>query len=80
MLDEINQLYFERRGLLLQLAGSQPPDAAEALRLQLRAAELQAGLDGWTGGWFGEQSLGFGEQRGGKPSTPTPASTEQSRR
>ena len=52
VIDEINQLYFERRGLLEQLA--QPGDAPDLDRraLALRADELAAGLDAWTGGWF----------------------------
>jgi hypothetical protein len=49
--DEINQLYFERRALLerLRLPGA---DEAERRALALRAEELAAGLDAWTGGWF----------------------------
>jgi hypothetical protein len=52
VLDEINQLYFERRGLLQLLA--QPADAGDQdlLAVARRAAELAAGLDAWTGGWF----------------------------
>ena len=52
VLDEITQLYFERRRTLRELA-SQPPGAAgEAARLRLRADELGSGLDAWTGGWW----------------------------
>ena len=40
VLDEVNQLYFDRQRAL---------QAGEALR----AGELAAGLDAWTGGWFG---------------------------
>jgi hypothetical protein len=50
VLDEITQLYFERRRVLIELAAAQTPE--EALRLRLRAAELAAGIDAWTGGWF----------------------------
>jgi outer membrane protein TolC len=50
VLDEITQLYFERRRVLVELAAAETP--AEALRLRLRAAELAAGIDAWTGGWF----------------------------
>jgi hypothetical protein len=52
-LDEINQLYFERRRVLFTLDALSPEsDVLEAERLRLRAQELAAGLDGWTGGWF----------------------------
>jgi hypothetical protein len=50
VLDEITQLYFERGRVLIELAAAQAPE--EALRLRLRAAELAAGIDAWTGGWF----------------------------
>ncbi len=52
VLDEVTQLYFERRRVLAELAArpTAPPD--EKLRLRLRAAELAAGIDAWTGGWF----------------------------
>jgi hypothetical protein len=51
VLDEVNQLYYERRRALLELEAAQEPREAE--RLRLRADELAAGLDAWTGGWFG---------------------------
>jgi len=51
VLDEVNQLYYERRRSLLELEAAQDPREAE--RLRLRADELAAGLDAWTGGWFG---------------------------
>jgi hypothetical protein len=50
VLDEITQLYFDRRRVLAELAAAESP--ADALRLRLRAAELAAGIDAWTGGWF----------------------------
>jgi hypothetical protein len=50
VLDEITQLYFERRRVLVELASAETP--ADAIRLRLRAAELAAGIDAWTGGWF----------------------------
>jgi hypothetical protein len=50
VLDEITQLYFERRRVLAELAAAATPD--DAIRLRLRAAELAAGIDAWTGGWF----------------------------
>ncbi|MDH3685831.1 MAG: hypothetical protein OEP95_06365, partial [Myxococcales bacterium] len=52
VLDEVNQLYFERRRVLLELAEA-PGRSAESARHRLRADELAAGLDAWTGGWFG---------------------------
>jgi hypothetical protein len=55
VLDEINQLYFERRRVLLQLAGLGTDAGEEAARLRLRADELAAGLDAWTGGWWSAQ-------------------------
>lgn len=57
VLDEITQLYFERRRVLAKLARLGPAahgDEADGLRL--RADELAAGLDAWTGGWFGRRS------------------------
>ena len=67
VLDEITQLYFERRRVLVELAGAASP--AEALRLQLRAAELAAGIDAWTGGWFSRAAR---ETASGAPPDPTP--------
>jgi hypothetical protein len=67
VLDEVNQLYYERRGIVLQLrvlaeagpaeasADAASGGAADAVKLALRAVELAAGLDAWTGGWFSEQ-------------------------
>jgi hypothetical protein len=52
VLDEVNQLYFDRQRALAA-AQAAPPDAPEAARERLRAAELAAGLDAWTDGWFG---------------------------
>ncbi len=54
VLDEITQLYYERRRVLAELAGTRDP--AAALRLRLRADELAAGVDAWTGGWFGRHT------------------------
>jgi hypothetical protein len=53
VLDEVTQLYFERRRVLAELAAEPDAPPEEKLRLQLRAAELAAGIDAWTGGWFG---------------------------
>lgn len=51
VLDEVTQLYHERRRVLLALREG-GVDGAELARLRLRADELAAGLDAWTGGWF----------------------------
>ena len=51
VLDELTQLYFERKRVILQRAALQPT-SAQARQLQLRAEELAAGMDAWTGGWF----------------------------
>jgi hypothetical protein len=53
VLDEINQLYFERQRVLASIEAP-PPDTTPAL-LRLRADELASGLDAWTGGWFSAQ-------------------------
>jgi hypothetical protein len=55
VLDEINQLYFERRRALLERAALDEPESLEGERLRLRASELAAGLDAWTGGWWSGQ-------------------------
>ena len=52
MLDELNQLYFDRRRTLVALDAYGDKSDPEAVLLQLRAEELAAGLDAWTGGWF----------------------------
>ncbi|HSJ96240.1 MAG TPA: hypothetical protein VLC53_04160, partial [Myxococcota bacterium] len=55
VLDELNQLYFDRRRArdAAALAG---PGSPESAREALRAEELAAGLDAWTGGWFGPRA------------------------
>ncbi len=52
ILDEVNQLYFDRRRTLVALDAYGDKSDPEAVLLQLRAEELAAGLDAWTGGWF----------------------------
>ncbi len=56
VLDEVTRLYFERRRVLLALASGPGSTREEAARLRLRADELAAGLDAWTGGWFGRRA------------------------
>lgn len=59
VLDEVTQLYFERRRVLAELSAlSDAPPPGEKLRLELRAAELAAGIDAWTGGWFSRARAG----------------------
>ncbi len=55
VLDEITQLYFDRRRALHALNAYADPDDPEAVALRLRADELAAGIDAWTGGWFGRR-------------------------
>jgi len=52
VLDEVNHLYFERQRVLLERAALEDLRSPKAIRLALRAAELAAGLDSWTGGWW----------------------------
>ena len=55
VLDEVNQLYFDReraRQALLRFVDRSDP---EAVALRIRIDELAAGLDAWTGGWFSER-------------------------
>lgn len=52
VMDELQQVYFERHRVLLTLANHPDPGDLEAARLRLRAAELASGLDAWTGGWW----------------------------
>jgi hypothetical protein len=56
VLDEITQLYFERRRVLMDLASLGPDADSEAFELRRRADELAAGIDAWTGGWFGRHA------------------------
>jgi hypothetical protein len=70
VLDEINQLYFERRRVLLERALLPDPASPEAERLALRARELGAGLDAWTGGWWSRQV---------EPLSPRPTDPEEER-
>jgi hypothetical protein len=55
VLDEITQLYFERRRTLREIAAL-GADSPQTEPLQQRAAELAAGLDAWTGGWFSRRT------------------------
>ena len=68
MLDEIAQLYFERRRAQLDSAIERDPHLAA--RLRLRADELAAGLDAWTGGWWSAQLAVSSPQGPTQESTP----------
>ncbi len=70
VLDEITQLYFERRRVLMELAALDPAGLADAARLRLRADELAAGLDAWTGGWFGREAPPLFSRHDGGPDHP----------
>ncbi len=70
VLDEIDQLYFERRRVLLERSLLPDPNSPEAERLALRARELAAGLDAWTGGWWSQRS---------EPSSPRATDSQEER-
>ncbi len=55
LLDEVNQLYFDRRRASIALRGFADRNDPEAVALAIRCDELAAGLDAWTGGWFSAQ-------------------------
>ncbi len=50
VLERVNRLYFERRRVLAQL--DREPQPADAGSLEIKAHELAAQLDAWTGGLF----------------------------
>ncbi|MBW2382054.1 MAG: hypothetical protein JRG92_00405 [Deltaproteobacteria bacterium] len=52
VLDEVTQLYFDRRRALIALGAFADRRDPEAVALEIRSRELAAGLDAWTGGWF----------------------------
>jgi hypothetical protein len=72
MLDEVTQLYFERRRVLLSLREA-AGDAAECARLRLRADELAAGLDAWTGGFFSRHAPPLAAVASDRSPRPSPA-------
>ena len=55
VLDEVTQVYFERQRALAE-AALLPEGDARVGALARRARELAARLDGWSGGWWSEQS------------------------
>jgi hypothetical protein len=48
---------------LLALDAHPDKHSPEAAALRLRAQELAAGLDAWTGGWFSRAAAGSEEMR-----------------
>ena len=63
VLDEVNQIYFERLSVDAQLAtpvrrgsvGDETQAQADRFSLELRRGQLDAALDAWTGGWWSQQ-------------------------
>jgi hypothetical protein len=52
VLERVNRLYFERRRVLARIAELPPAAGAERREQEIRADELAAQLDAWTGGAF----------------------------
>jgi hypothetical protein len=52
VLERVNRLYFERLRVLARLGALPPGPGAERVEAELRALELAAHLDAWTGGVF----------------------------
>jgi photosystem II stability/assembly factor-like uncharacterized protein len=52
ILNEVTNLYYERRRLKLELLMSPPQDELDKLRKQLEIEEITASLDGLTNGYF----------------------------
>jgi len=58
VLDEVNQIYFERRRAIIALGRLGDPDGAgseQAIELRIRIDELTAKLDAWTDGFFSRE-------------------------
>jgi len=70
VLDEITRFYFDRQRVVAELY--EAVGEAERTRLRLRADELAAGLDAWTGGWFGQKAAPLLSRH-----EPTPAVPEE---
>jgi ligand-binding sensor domain-containing protein len=58
VLDRVNRLYFERLRVLARLDALPAERGGERGELELRARELAAGLDAWTGGEFARIAAG----------------------
>jgi|GEM_PF-788881 len=72
VLDEVTQLYYERRRVLLALRQG-AGDELELARLRVRADELAAGLDAWTGGWFSRRAAPLAASRPAAFDSPPPS-------
>jgi hypothetical protein len=72
VLDEVTQLFYERRRVLLSLRQGGADDA-ELARLRLRADELAAGLDAWTGGWFSRHAPALAPASAATDPSPPPS-------
>ena len=55
ILDEITQLYFERRRLQIELLTDPPKTLQNKLEKELKLQKLTAGIDALTGGWFSKK-------------------------
>ena len=56
VLERVNRLYFERQRLLLRLAALEADATAERTEITIRARELVAHLDAWSGGAYSRLS------------------------
>ena len=58
VLERVNRLYFDRLRVLAELDALAPDRPRERAKLELRARELSAHLDAWTGGMFSRLASG----------------------
>lgn len=56
LVNEVTRTYYERRRLQVALLTSPPPDQQVWLEKELRLQELTALIDGFTGGYFSQQT------------------------
>ena len=69
VLERVNRLYFERLRVRTRL-GALGPDAPERGELEIRASELAAQLDAWTGGLFSRLERGIAPPSASSASPP----------
>lgn len=62
LINEVTRTYFERRRLQVALLTSPPSDQQALLEKELRLQELTALIDGFTGGYFSQQTTIAGNQ------------------